>query len=129
MYVCFVQISVKHIYKHIQISNDGRRHNKYFTNYGIYFKRRLLLCLHFYNKLHSDHHQMSLINTIEHFSISSFTFSISVIQTIFHIQVHTALASGHIQENSSAASKTTILFLKAQAIENKTEYKLKPNMK
>lgn len=52
-----------------------------------------------------------------------------MIQTIFHIQVHTALASGHIQENTSAASKTTILFLKAQAIENKTEYKLKQNMK
>lgn len=32
-------------------------------------------------------------------------------------------------ENSSAASKTTILLLKAQAIENKTEYKLKQNMK
>ena len=56
-------------------TTDNRRHAEYFTNYGIYFKQRLLLCLHFYNKLHNDHHQMSLINTIEHFSISSITFS------------------------------------------------------
>lgn len=56
-------------------SNDFRRHTKYFTNYGIYFKQRLLLSLHFYNKLHCDHHQMTLINTIDHFSISSVTFS------------------------------------------------------
>lgn len=52
-----------------------------------------------------------------------------MIQTTFHIQVHTVLASGHVQENSSAASKTMILFLKAQAIENKMKYKLKQNMK
>lgn len=71
---------------------------------------------------------MSIINTIEHFSISSITFS-SMIQKTFHIQVYTALASGHVQENSSAASKTMILFLKAKAIENKTKYKLKQNMK
>lgn len=54
---------------------EGKRHTEYFTNYGIYFKQRLLLCLHFYNKLHIDHLQMSLINTIEHFSTSSITFS------------------------------------------------------
>lgn len=52
-----------------------------------------------------------------------------MIQKTFHIQVYTALASGHVQENSSAASKTMILFLKAKATENKTKYKLKQNMK
>lgn len=54
-----------------------------------------------------------------------------MIQTIFHIQVNTALASGHKQENCSDASKTLILLLKAQAIENKKKnmYKLKQNMK
>lgn len=56
-----------------------------------------------------------------------------MIQTIFHIQVHTALASGHVQVGkwfSRIQSNPPFSSLQAQAIEKqKTECKLKQNMK
>lgn len=43
-----------------------------------------------------------------------------MVQTSFHIQVHTAVASGHVQVgNSLSSSKTPIIILQVQAIEKK----------
>lgn len=94
---------------------DSSWHTEYFTNYGIYFKQRLLLCLHFYNKLHNDHHQMSLINTIEHFSISSITFSLSMIRPFSIYRFIQLKLQAIVQPHPK--TPPAILLLQAQAIE------------
>lgn len=48
-----------------------------------------------------------------------------MIQTAFHIQVHTALASGHVQVGKQLTSQTTILLLQAQAIEKQKRIQTK----